>query len=158
MGELFYGQLGLSQGMPVVTAPDINLGGFNNVQPYLYWSCEAPKPLRTCQGPPPAPGFEWTFSFGNGFQGTDVIGNNLYVMVYFPATAAQALDAAITSAFGAASQLNAFITQADRISSARSDQVKASSLGAFINHVNAERGRALTAAEANQLIALAQAV
>jgi len=32
----------------------------------------------------PAAGFEWNFSFGNGFQGTNLVGNNLYVMVLLP--------------------------------------------------------------------------
>ncbi|MGB7624025.1 MAG: hypothetical protein WBN92_16890 [Terriglobia bacterium] len=91
MGELFYNQLGLSQGTSVVATPDINIGPFNNVQPYLYWSsCEPPDGPSPCQGgsPGPAPGFEYSFSFGNGFEGTDVVGNNLYVMVYYPETPA----------------------------------------------------------------------
>jgi hypothetical protein len=101
LGHLFY-QLTLSQGTPVVPTPDINVGPFNNIQPYLYWSsCEPPDGPSPCQvlkngvwvpAPDPAPGFEFSFSFGNGFQGTDVIGNDLYVMVYFPETPAQAAD------------------------------------------------------------------
>lgn len=101
---MYYVQLGLSsvvptpRGIPVVTAPNINVGPFNNVQPYLYWaSCEPPDGPRPCQffdngAPVPAPGFEWSFSFGNGFQGTDLKGNDLYVMVYFPETPEQAAD------------------------------------------------------------------
>ena len=27
----------------------------------------------------------WSFSFGNGFAGTDLTQNNLYVMVHYPA-------------------------------------------------------------------------
>jgi hypothetical protein len=34
----------------------------------------------------PADGFAWNFSFGNGFQGTNLVGNNLFVMVYYPGT------------------------------------------------------------------------
>jgi hypothetical protein len=86
MGRLYYKQLELSQGTPVVPTPDIDIGPFYNVQPYLYWSCSAPYTNPPCQNPPPAPGFEWSFSFGNGFQGTDVLKNDLYVMVYFPET------------------------------------------------------------------------
>ena len=41
-----------------------------------------------CTGAP-APGFAWSFSFGNGFEGTDLIQNDLYVMVYYPAVVAR---------------------------------------------------------------------
>ena len=84
MGELFYNQLGLSQGSPVVATPDIHAGPFSNLQPYLYWSCEAPDVQGPCEQTPPAPGFEWSFSFGAGFQGADLVKNNLYVMIYYP--------------------------------------------------------------------------
>ena len=84
MGELFYAQLGLSPGDSVVPTPDTLVGPFNNLQPYLYWSCGIPNTIPVCQAPPPAPGFQWSFSFGNGFEGTDLTANNLYVMVYSP--------------------------------------------------------------------------
>ncbi|MGD0985095.1 MAG: hypothetical protein ABSA65_14965 [Acidimicrobiales bacterium] len=84
LGELYYDGLGLSQGDPVVATPDTTLRGFYDVQPYLYWSCAAKRVQGPCQGAP-APGFAWSFSFGNGFQGTDLDQNNLYVMVYYPA-------------------------------------------------------------------------
>lgn len=85
MGTLYYNQLRLSQGTPVVPTPNINVGPFSNVQPYLYWSCTAATGSQVlCQSAPPAPGFGWSFSFGNGFTGTDVVGNDLYVMVYYP--------------------------------------------------------------------------
>jgi len=84
MGQLFYNQLGLSQGTPVVPTPDLDVGPFNNLQPYLYWSCAVPDTNPPCQAPPPAAGFEWSFSFGNGFEGTDITANDLYVMVYWP--------------------------------------------------------------------------
>jgi hypothetical protein len=85
MGSLFYSQLRLSQGDPVVPTPSINVGPFRNVQAYLYWSCTAAQVSNVlCQAAPPAPGFGWSFSFGNGFEGTDVVGNDLYVMVYYP--------------------------------------------------------------------------
>jgi hypothetical protein len=161
MGELYYNQLHLSQGTPVVPTPDINVGPFNHLQPYLYWSCSAPQPPAsptTCDNNnPPAPGYEWSFSFGNGFEGTDVLKNDLYVMVYFPETPAQALAEAITEAVGNNPEYNAFESQAANISSAPNAQAKAGKLRAFINHVNAQRGKALTAAQADELIALAQA-
>ncbi|HEX7139714.1 MAG TPA: hypothetical protein VF219_17815, partial [Vicinamibacterales bacterium] len=85
MGNLFYNQLHLSQGAPAVPTPNVNVGPFSNVQPYLYWSCTAADGSNVlCQPAPPAPNFEWSFSFGNGFQGTDLVANDLYVMVYYP--------------------------------------------------------------------------
>lgn len=87
MGGLYHRlikQLGLQPGEPVVKAPDITVGPFHNIQPYLYWSCAGDNRQVTCGNAPAAPGFEWSFSFGNGFQGTDVVGNTLYVMVYAP--------------------------------------------------------------------------
>jgi hypothetical protein len=99
MGELFYDKLLPSLGSPVVKTPNINVGPFSNVQPYLYWaSCELVHAQSPCLAvgtdglPAPATGFEWSFSFGNGFQGTDVEANNLYVTVYYPETPAQAAD------------------------------------------------------------------
>jgi hypothetical protein len=157
-GELYYRQLGLSSGTPVVTTPDINVGPFNHLQPYLYWSCSAPYTDPPCQNPPPADGFEWSFSFGNGFQGTDVHRNDLYVMIYFPQTPAQALADAILTVLGGRPELTAFLSEAADISSAPNAQAKAGELAAFINHVNAQRGNALTADQADQLIALAQAI
>src|ERR1700683_520585 len=40
MGELFYKQLGLHRGDSVVAAPDVKVGPFRDIQPYLYWACE----------------------------------------------------------------------------------------------------------------------
>jgi hypothetical protein len=85
MGGLYYRlikMLGLQPGEPVIKTPDVPFGPFHNIQPYLYWSCAGNK--TACSGAPAAPGFQWSFSFGNGFQGTDVISNSLYVMVYAP--------------------------------------------------------------------------
>jgi hypothetical protein len=88
MGGLYYNHLikilGVAPGDPVVRAPDIAIGPFHNIQPYLHWSCAGDGKKTTCSGSPAAPGFQWSFSFGNGFQGTDVIGNSLHVMVYSP--------------------------------------------------------------------------
>ena len=82
MAELFYDQLGLSAGTPVAATPDVAAGPFHNIQPYLYWTCGAAMITDPC-GTPPAPGFEWSFSFGNGFLGTDILMNDLYVTAYF---------------------------------------------------------------------------
>jgi hypothetical protein len=83
LGELYYGQLGLEPGTPVVNAPDIAVGPFRRLQPYLYWSCQAASIQEPCLDAGPAPGFEWSFSFGSGFLGTDVLKNELYVTAYF---------------------------------------------------------------------------
>ena len=86
MGELFYKQLGLHRGESVVAVPDVEVGPFHDIQPYLYWACEAETAASPCQTSGPADGFEWNFSFGNGFQGTNLLVNNLYVIVYYPGT------------------------------------------------------------------------
>jgi len=83
MGELFYGQLGLSRGMPVVAAPGIVVGSFLDVQPYLYWSCEGATIQDACQTDGPIANQEWSFSFGSGFEGTDILANDLYATAYF---------------------------------------------------------------------------
>jgi hypothetical protein len=85
MGELFYDQLGMSAGTSVTATPDTTVGPFNDIQPYLYWSCEgAPYSRAPCFANGPAFDFEYSFSFGNGFEGTDILANDLYVMVYYP--------------------------------------------------------------------------
>ena len=92
MGNLYYGQLGFAAGTPVVAAPDIAVGPFNHMQPYLYWACQGATIASACSGTGPATGFEWSFSFGNGFEGTDVLANDLYVTAYFPDAATAALN------------------------------------------------------------------
>ena len=61
---------------------------FKNIQPYLYWACEGTTIQNACQTDGPAPNFEWSFSFGNGFEGTDLLKNDLYVTAYFVGTPA----------------------------------------------------------------------
>ncbi len=63
-----------------------------------------------------------------------------------------AIDAALSDNPGLANSMH---KQADGISSAPNANAKAGKLKAFINHVNAQRGKALTPAEADNLIALA---
>jgi hypothetical protein len=84
MGELFYKQLGRRRGESVAAVPDVSVGPFHDIQPYLYWACEAATAASPCEANGPAENFEWNFSFGNGFQGTNLLGNDLYVMVYYP--------------------------------------------------------------------------
>jgi len=84
MGSLFYRQLDFRPGESVIRASEAHVGLFYNVQPYLYWACAGQSASSACQPDGPADGFEWNFSFGNGFQGTNLVGNDLYVMVYCP--------------------------------------------------------------------------
>ena len=83
MGNLFYNQLHFSQGMTAITTPNVAVGPFHNIQPYLYWTCQAATIQSACQTNGPAPNFEWSFSFGSGFEGTDLLANDLYVTAYF---------------------------------------------------------------------------
>jgi uncharacterized protein (TIGR03437 family) len=83
MGNLFYRQLGIRQGMSVVAVPDTAVGPFHNIQPYLYWTCQGATIQSACQTDGPAANFEWSYSFGSGFQGTDLLANSLYVTAYF---------------------------------------------------------------------------
>jgi hypothetical protein len=84
MGSLFYRQLGLHPGDSVIGPSEAHVGPFYNVQPYLYWACAGASASSPCRPDGPAQGFEWNFSLGNGFQGTNLGGNALYVMVYYP--------------------------------------------------------------------------
>jgi len=74
----------LSAEQPVVPVPNTNLHGFRDIQPYLYWSCAGATVEGPCHGVPNPNNQQWSFSFGNGYLGTDVLQNSLYVMVYYP--------------------------------------------------------------------------
>jgi hypothetical protein len=75
--------LKLSKNEPVVTVASKDPHGFRNVQPYLYWSCAGKKIEGTCHGLANSINQEWSYSFGNGFLGTDVVSNQLYVGPYY---------------------------------------------------------------------------
>jgi len=79
-----YGALGLTSQEPVVPVPDTTVHGFNDIQPYLYWSCAGASITGPCHGAPNPQNQQFSFSFGNGFLGTDITQNLLYVMVYYP--------------------------------------------------------------------------
>lgn len=87
MGVLYYLQLHFLAGEPVVNPPDIAVGPFHNLQPNPYWSCEADGIREACQTDQPAPGAEFGFSFGNGFQGTTRLPGDHFVTAYFPGCA-----------------------------------------------------------------------
>jgi hypothetical protein len=70
------------------------LGPFSNLQPSFYWSCERdedgdsqspcdPKlfPSKSKEGVK----YKYSFNFDNGFEGTDLVTKEFYVMVYYPA-------------------------------------------------------------------------
>ena len=86
MGELFYKQFRLGQGQSVVATPDIMVGPFANVQPYLYWACQGGDSVRTqtCGASNDPANMAESYSFGNGFLGTDEQINYLYVTAYYP--------------------------------------------------------------------------
>jgi hypothetical protein len=88
MGILFYDQFGLSAGMPAVATPNVAVGPFDHLQPYLYWSCQAVTIQDPCQTDGPSTGAEWAFSFGNGYLGTDRLEAEYYVTAYFVGNAA----------------------------------------------------------------------
>ena len=83
MGNLFYVQLGFGQGASAIPTSQTAVGPFHNLQPYLYWSCVAGAVQDPCESAGPAANFEESYSFGSGFQGTDLLANNLYVTAYF---------------------------------------------------------------------------
>ena len=83
MGDLFYDQFGLTAGAAAVATPNIPVGPFHNLQPYLYWSCVGNTIQDACQSAGPAANFEESYSFGAGFQGTDLLANSMFVTAYF---------------------------------------------------------------------------
>ncbi len=86
----------LSEGTPVVFAPNVTVGLFHNIQPYLYFSGEGATIQSACETDSPAPNFEWSFSFGNGSLGTDVLQNEFYILPYFVGAPANLLSLIVT--------------------------------------------------------------
>lgn len=75
MGDLFYNALGSVQGSTIELKHNSNYVLFNNFQPYLYWSSTLwPRVANSA----------FSFSFGNGFQGTNVYANDLYAIAVTP--------------------------------------------------------------------------
>lgn len=162
MGQLFYNQLGLSEGTPVVTTPNA-FGG--NLQPYLYWSCaESTTTPYICDlvDDHAATGFGFSFSFGNGFQGTTVIGADLYVTAYYPQMTADRLTDVLNAAYGSdpayATKLANALALMNVIVTAP-PVLKTFETRLFVRVVNADRRSGiLTDAQADEIIALVRAL
>ena len=75
MGSLYYNELGGVKGSTIQLTHNPSYGLFNNFQPYLYWSST----LWT-----KVPNSAFSFSFGNGFQGTNVFANDMYAIAVTP--------------------------------------------------------------------------
>jgi len=75
MGNLYYNDLGGVKGSTIQLQHKANYDLFNNFQPYLYWSSTLWPPVRNSA---------FSFSFGNGFQGTNVYANAMYAIVVTP--------------------------------------------------------------------------
>jgi Protein of unknown function (DUF1566) len=71
MGDLFYNELGGEKGSTIQLTHNGNYDLFKNFQPYLYWS--STQWTRV-------PNSAFSFSFGNGFQGTNVYVNAMYAI------------------------------------------------------------------------------
>jgi hypothetical protein len=78
MGYLYYHELGGVKGSTIELQHGDRYRLFKNVQPYLYWSST----LWTR-----VPNSAFSFSFGNGFQGTNVFVNAMYAMAVAPGKA-----------------------------------------------------------------------
>ena len=95
LGNLYYNQLKIPVGTPVVPVPDIAVGPFNDLVPFPYWSCLADTIREACQSTDsesknnePSKNSEWGFSFGTGFLGTERLTANHYVTAYYVVTIA----------------------------------------------------------------------
>jgi hypothetical protein len=75
MGRLYYNELQGVKGSTIELQHDASYGLFRNFQPYLYWSST----LWTR-----VPNSAFSFSFGNGFQGTNVFVNAMYALPIAP--------------------------------------------------------------------------
>jgi hypothetical protein len=159
MGHLYFDELEPRQGTSVFQLTPANfVGPFSNLQPYLYWACAGPDPCQNADTSPSNSNQSWSFSFGNGFQGTDIKKNNLYVMVYYPQTPAEALNEGIKDELHDYPFIRSrLLTEAAQISSTITLEDMLAALNLFESDVNAQRSTKLTSAEADYLIALAAA-
>jgi len=75
MGGLYYNELGGVKGSTINLTHNASYGLFHNFQPYLYWSSTLWERV---------PNSAFSFSFGNGFQGTNVFVNPMYAIAVAP--------------------------------------------------------------------------
>jgi hypothetical protein len=75
LGDLYYDKLGGTKGSTIGLTHNSSFSLFTNFQPYLYWSGTKWENVRNSA---------FTFSFGNGFQGTNVFVNAMYVIAVAP--------------------------------------------------------------------------
>ena len=75
MGDLFYNQLGVSDGYSIATSTNPNYSLFTNVQSYVYWSGSEYAPV---------PGYAWSFGTNYGYQDDDIKGDQLYAWAVRP--------------------------------------------------------------------------
>jgi hypothetical protein len=75
MGNLYYNDFGGVRGSTIQLQHKPSYDLFNNFQPYLYWSSTLWTPVRNSA---------FSFSFGNGFQGTNVFVNAMYAIAVVP--------------------------------------------------------------------------
>lgn len=75
LGDLYYTALGGVKGSTIELTHNAGYALFKNFQPYLYWSAT----LWTR-----VPNSAFSFSFGNGFQGTNVFVNDMYAIAVSP--------------------------------------------------------------------------
>lgn len=75
MGNLFYNELGGTKASTIEQTHNASYSLFKNFQPYLYWSSTLWERV---------PNSAFSFSFGNGFQGTNVFANAMYAIAVAP--------------------------------------------------------------------------
>lgn len=75
LGDLFYNELGGARGARIQQTHNASYKDFRNMQPYLYWSGTLWKKVKNSA---------FSLSFENGFQGTNVFANDLYVLAVAP--------------------------------------------------------------------------
>ncbi len=156
LGSLYYQSLGLRGSDSAVATGADRVGPFRHLQPGRYWACASPDPRTPCQDPSAAAN-EWSFSFGDGSQGTASVDERFYVTVYYPMTPPAALTEAIDITLAGSPAHDAFIALAAELESAFTPADRARSLAAFIGKTEVERGTLFSAAQVRQLVALAQA-
>lgn len=91
--QTLFEDLNLQAGADFRLLAEGEVGPFRHFQPFFYWACErgqngnSQSPCKPKLSPPGPPGtlFAYSFDFDNGFEGTDLVSKQFYVMVYYPA-------------------------------------------------------------------------